>query len=132
MTVLAPFPDPQQAVADVSGAVAGVAVSYAGSRTLAAIKAGKLPAVRAVRTGDAGSDRYTDRSAVSVAVFAGDAGTALSLAQSCQQELMVRGIGTAHGLIDLAETLDGPRLVTSPDVTAVQCATASYRVSMRR
>lgn len=136
---LAAFPDSAKVVANLLGALAAVEAAYAGPRTLAVIMAGKLPAVRAMRTGGGRirstgeSDRITDRPLVSVAVFAGDADTAVDLAMQCEQALTSeRGITTAYGLIDMAEAIQGAQLVTSPDVTAVQCVTATYRVSMRR
>lgn len=130
MTDLAPFADPQQALADLLGDLA--AVAYAGARTLAAIQAGKTPAIRVNRTGGT-DDLVTDISVMAVTVFAKDAATALSTAEACRQRLTSdRCFGTAHGMIDRAVTLSAPQLVTSPDVAATQCATASYQISMRR
>lgn len=125
-----PFPDSKAAVAGLLADL--VAVTYTGARTLASIQSGKLPAVRVMRTGGA-DDRITDVSALSVAVFAKDADSAEGIAEACRQRLAIgSGIPTAAGLIDRAETLSGPQLVTSPDVAVVQCVTASYRISMRR
>lgn len=142
MTVLGPFPNAAKAVAALLGAVSGMEASYYGARPLQVIQAGKMPAVRVMHAGSgsprgrgAGSaDRVTDTSYLSVAVFAGDADMALSLAESCRQQLTSDRCITAPGgiLIDLAETMQAPELLTSPDSALPQCAVAGYIVSMRR
>ncbi|HEX4018181.1 MAG TPA: hypothetical protein VHX15_15710 [Frankiaceae bacterium] len=130
MTDLAPFSDPQMAVADLLGDLA--AVAYAGARTLTSIQAGKTPAIRVNRTGGA-DDLVTDISVMAVTVFAKDAATAMSTAEACRQRLTSdMCLGTANGTIDRAVTLSAPQLVTSPDMAVTQCATASYQISMRR
>lgn len=133
---LAPFPDPELAVCDLLADL--VQAAYPGSRTLTTINSGKLPALRAVRQAAGASDRVTDTSVISIAVFAGDAATAKSVAEQVRQRL-TRGpflsdvsFRTDHGRIDRAAVEQVPQLVTSPDVTAVQCSAGSYRVSMRR
>jgi hypothetical protein len=139
---LGAFPNAAKAVAGLLGTVDGMAASYWGPRTLQVIQSGKMPAVRVMhaggsqarvtRNGDA--DRITDTTYLAVAVFAGDADTAAGLAESCRQLLISeRGITAPGGaLIDLAETMQSPELVTSPDSALPQCVTAAYIVSMRR
>lgn len=133
---LAPFPDPERAVADLLGDL--VQASYPGARTLATIQSGKFPAVRVIRQPGGSRDRVTDRSVISVAVFAKDADSAKSIAEQCCQRL-ARGpflsdvsFQTQHGRIDGATVDQAPQMVTASDVTAVQCATATYTISMRR
>jgi hypothetical protein len=127
------FPDPELAVIDAVSARFAAGITYAGARTLVSIQAGKMPAVRARRTGDAGSDEITDRSLIELAVFAEDADTAKSLAEGCRQDLVTEpGISTGHGLIDFVRQDDGPRLATSPDTPQRQAVTSVYAVSMRR
>lgn len=135
MSDLAPFSDPAAAVADVLANL--VTVTYAGPRTLAAIQAGQLPAVRVIRNGGS-DDLVTDTALVSVAVFAGDATAALSVAEACRQRLISgpfgagSGFATAGGCVDHAATLSSPQLATDPSAAVTQCVTASYRVTMRR
>lgn len=142
MTALGPFPNSAKAVAALLGSVEGMAASYWGPRTLQVIQSGKMPAVRVMHSGNGAprsrgsgdADRITDTSYLAVAVFAGDADTATVLAESCRQLLTSdRGITAPGGtLIDLAETMQSPELVTSPDSALPQCVTAGYIVSMRR
>jgi hypothetical protein len=130
---LSEFPDPEAAVIDAVSSLFSDGVTYPGARTLVSIQAGRMPAVRAMRTGDAGSDVVTDRAVISLTVFARDAGTAKALAESCRSVLVPGlGIGTGHGLIDLVRQDQGPRLATSPDTALPQAVTATYTVSMRR
>lgn len=127
------FPDPELAVIDAVASLFTAGVTYAGARTLVSIASGKMPAVRAMRTGDSGSDDVTDRSLISLTVFGADAGTAKALAEGCRDVLVPGyGIGTAHGLIDAVRQDQGPRLATSPDTAQPQAVTAVYEVSMRR
>lgn len=142
MTVLGPFPDPAKAVAAILGTVSGVQASYYGPRTLQVIQSGKLPAVRVMHAGGATSrvtrrgfaDRITATSFLSVAVFAGDADTASSLAETCRQLLEAPGGATAPDgtLVDTAEVMAAPELMTAPDSALPQCVVAGYIVSMRR
>lgn len=142
MTVLGPWPNAAKAVAGLLGAVSGMAVSYSGPRTLAVIQSGKMPAVRVMHAGGSQArvtrhgypDRVTDTTYLAVAVFAGDADTASALAESCRQVLTSeRGVTCPDGtLVDLAETMQSPELVTSPDSALPQCVTAAYIVTMRR
>lgn len=142
MTVLGPFPNAAKAVSSLLGTVSGVAASYYGPRTLQVIQSGKMPAVRVMHAGGGTSrvtrngfaDRITATSFLSVAVFAGDEDTASSLAESCRQVLTSqRGITAPGGtLIDFAETMQAPELLTPPDSALTQCVTAGYIVSMRR
>lgn len=142
MTVLGPFPNAAKAVAALLGGVAGVAASYYGPRPLQVIQAGKMPAVRVMHSGSGAprsrgggsADRVTDTSYLSVAVFAGDPDTAAAVAESCRQLLTSdRGVTAPGGvLIDLAELMQSPELLTSPDSALPQCVTAGYIISMRR
>ena len=134
MTDLGPYPDARLAVIDVRTGLA--AAAYAGPRTLAGIQAGKMPALRVTRTGGS-DDGVTDTSDISVAVFAGDADTAWSTAQACHQRLTSLRLsgndqGTADGLIDHVGVTQSPELVTASDSVAVQVATCSYQIMMRR
>lgn len=142
MTVWGPFPDAAKAVAALLGTVSGMQASYYGPRTLQVIQSGKLPAVRVMHSGSGAprsrgsgsADRITATSYLSVAVFAGDADTAASLGESCRQLLTSDRCITAPGavLIDIAEMMQAPELLTSPDSALPQCVTAGYIVSMRR
>lgn len=142
MTVLGPYPDSAKAVAAVLGTVSGVMASYYGPRPLQVIQSGKMPAVRVMHAGGGRSrvtrrgfsDRISSTSFLNVAVFAGDADTASSLAETCRQLLEAPG-GTSvpgGGLIDVTETMQPPELLTSPDSSLPQCVTAGYIVEMRR
>jgi hypothetical protein len=134
VTDLGPYPDARAAVIDVLADL--VAASYAGPATLASIQAGSLPAVRVTRTGGS-DDGFTDTSDIAVAVFAGDATAAWSVAQACHQRLTSLRLsgnnqGTPDGLIDHVQVTQSPQLVTASDTVAVQAATAAYQISMRR
>ena len=131
---LGPYPDARLAVIDVLCDL--VAAAHTGPRTLAAIQAGKLPAVRVTCTG-AADDMVTQTSDIALAVFAGDCDTAWATAQACHQRLTSLRLagndqGTAEGLIDHVAVTQAPELVTAADSTAVQAATAAYQIDMRR
>ena len=130
MTDLAPFPDAEQAVCDLLADL--VTVTYAGQRSLATIRAGQLPALRAVRTGGT-DDVFTDSPVVAVAVFGDDADGVKTIMEAARQRAV--SLRTAAGdssPFDGAVTLTGPQLVTPQDATVTQCATASFRFSIRR
>jgi len=134
VTDLAAYPDARAAVGDLIGEF--VQAVYLGSRTLSSIQSGKMPAARITRTGGA-DDGITDVSDIGLAVFAGDADTAVSVASSCHQRLVSLRLassdsGTAAGLVDSLEVAQSPELVSAPDVAMTQVVTSAYTVSMRR
>ncbi len=134
MSDLAVFPDPCAAVAVIVADL--VQLTYTGPRPLAAVQAGKLPSVRVYRTGG-GADLETDTALLKADVFAGDADTALQVALQVQQRLISgpfagTSFATAAGTVDHADTVSSPQLATDPGAPVVQCATAAYRVTMRR
>jgi hypothetical protein len=131
VTDLAPFPDAEQAVCDLLADL--VTVTYPGQRSLATIRAGQLPALRAVRTGGT-DDEFTDSPVVAVAVFTDDPGSAKTIMEAVRQRAVSLRTAAAagSGVFDGAVTVTGPLLVTPQDATVTQCATASFRFSMRR
>lgn len=133
MADLTAFADPAAAVADL---LAPFAAGGAGPRTYATLQAGPLPYIRVRRTGGS-DDEITDTAVIDVSVFASDAATAVTVAEQCRQRLISAslagaGLDTAHGTIDQARTDIAPQLVTPPDLQVLQCAPASYRITMRR
>jgi hypothetical protein len=128
-----PFPDPERAVGDL---LADLAAGGSGNKTYTSLQSGPLPYIRVRRT--AGSDdEITDSSVIDISVFADDASTAKSVAESCRQRLTsgpFRGTSfiTAHGRIDRAVTDVAPQLVTTTDSANLQLVAASYRITMRR
>jgi hypothetical protein len=130
VTDLAPFPDAEQAVCDLFEDL--VTVTYAGQRSLATIRAGQMPALRAVRTGGT-DDEFTDSPVVAVTVFTDDPAEAKSVMEAVRQRAVsLRTAAADPSPFDGAVTVTGPLLITPGDATVTQCATASFRFSIRR
>lgn len=130
-----PFPDPEAALADLLGDLAEAV--YAGTQTLAAVTAGKLPAIR-IKSTPGTDDRVTQVTPVSIDVFAPDRATAWSVAAAVRDRLLGGPFAspvswvTAHGRIDRARTIQAPTPLIPPNAALPQCTTASYRISTRR
>lgn len=127
MTVLAPYADIERVVCEALGAFGA-----AGTETPQALQS-ELPYIRVTRTGDAGSDRVTDRASVSIDVFAADADDAKDIAGRIRQ-LLISGLPvvTEHGQLDWGRLSTGPSLLPPTDSDNLRLVTAGYTVSMRR
>lgn len=126
-TPLAPYPDVEKVLGELLAPF-----GTCGSETPLDLQS-ELPYIRVARTGDWGSDRVTDRSIVSVDVFAADADDAKAIAAQVQQ-LLLTGLPapTALGDLDYGRSGGGPFLVPPTDSDNLRQVTASYNVSMRR
>jgi len=124
---LAPYADIELALADLLAQF-----GTCGTETPAALQS-ELPYIRITRTGDAGSDRVTDRANVSIDVFAADASQAKDTAGQVRQLLIVPGAkATGHGQLDYGRLESGPALLPPTDSDNLRLCAASYTVSMRR
>jgi len=124
---LASFPDVELMLCDL---LSGIGTT--GTETPQALES-EVPYIRVTRTGDAGSDRITDRALVSVAVFAANATDAKAAAAQARQ-LLVTGLPaqTAHGLIDWAWADSGPSLLPPTDSDNLRLVVSGYTVMTRR
>lgn len=124
---LAPYADIELALADLLAQFGAC-----GTETPAALESG-VPYIRITRTGDAGSDRVTDRAHVSIDVFAAGASQAKDTAGQVRQLLIMPGAkGTAHGQLDYGRLNTGPAMQPPTDSDNLRLCTAGYTVSMRR
>lgn len=127
MTLPVTYPDVERVLAD---ALSGFGTC--GTETPSTLQS-DLPYIRLTRTGDAGSDRVTDRAVVSVDVFAANADDAKSTAAQIRQ-LLLWGlpVETDHGQLDWARLGTGPSLLPPTDSDNLRLVTSGYTVSMRR
>ena len=126
-TPLAPYSDIELALADLLAQF-----GTCGTETPQSLQS-DVPYIRITRTGDAGSDRVTDRASVSIDVFAGNAGDAKDTAGQIRQVLIVPGAkATGHGQLDYGRLETGPALLPPTDSDNLRLCAASYTVSMRR
>lgn len=127
MTAPASYPDIELVLADLLGSFGD-----AGPETPASLQS-DVPYIRITRTGDAGSDRVTDRAVVSIDVFAASLDTAKDTAGQVRQLLIAPGAkATDHGQLDYARLNTGPMAVPPTDSDNLRLVTAGYTVSMRR
>lgn len=127
MTVPDPYPDVERVLADL---LAGFGTC--GSETPQSLES-EVPYIRLTRTGDAGSDRVTDRATVRVDVFAADLDDAKDTAGQIRQ-LILFGLPAkgAHGQLDWGRLNTGPSALPPTDSDNLRLVTAGYTVSMRR
>lgn len=125
--ILAPYPDIERVTCDALGEF-----GTCGTETPQDLQS-SAPYIRVTRTGDAGSDRVTDRASVSVDVFAANADDAKSVAAQVRQ-FLISGLPvmTAHGQLDYARLATGPSLLPPTDSDNLRLVTSGYMVSMRR
>jgi hypothetical protein len=123
----APYPDVERVLADLLASY-----GTCGTETPRDLQS-QVPYIRVTRTGDAGSDRVTDRATVSVDVFAASADDAKEAAGQIRQ-LLLWGLPaqTGHGQLDWGRLDAGPSLLPPTDSDNLRLVTAGYTVSMRR
>jgi hypothetical protein len=125
--VTASYPDIEHVLADLLASY-----GTTGTETPQALES-ETPYIRITRTGDAGSDRVTDRATVSIDVFAVNADDAKDTAGQIRQLLIAPGAkATAHGQLDFGRLNTGPALLPPTDSDNLRLVTAGYTVSMRR
>jgi hypothetical protein len=127
VTVHAPYPDVERVLADLLSAY-----GTCGTETPQNLQS-EVPYIRLTRTGDAGSDRVTDRATVSIDVFAANADDAKNAAGQIRQ-LLLWGLPaeTDHGQLDWGRLNTGPSLLPPTDSDNLRLVTSGYTVSMRR
>lgn len=119
MTVLTGFRDLERVVGDLVGDL-----GTPGNQTPADLT-DHLPFVRIQRIGGDG-DQLTDRSRLTIDVYAASATAAKTTAETIRQRLL-----DAPYPIDRTVTEVGPHIITDAD-PAVHVVTATYRLSARR